>query len=78
MFTSFIFSISFSHSKWSKSGRQDAIEPAEDRQGEHDGLVLRRTVGPTQQVGDLPGEVREIGVVGHACFVRSPDVLEGA
>ncbi|MFO0875267.1 MAG: hypothetical protein U0575_15030 [Phycisphaerales bacterium] len=50
--------------------REHAVESAEHRHGKHDALVLRRTVRTTQQVGDLPDEVREVVVVRHG---GSPD-----
>jgi hypothetical protein len=44
---------------------EHAIESAQHGHGQHDALVLRRTVGTAQQVGNLPDQVREIVVVGH-------------
>ena len=46
-------------------GRQHAIEAAQHGHRQHDPLVLRRTIGAAQQVGDLPDQVCEIDAVGH-------------
>ena len=46
--------------------REDAVEAAQHRHGQHDALVLRRPVGAAQQVGDLPDQVREVVVISHA------------
>ena len=45
---------------------EDAVEPPENGHGEHDPLVLGRSVGAAQQVGDLPDEVCQFVVVGHS------------
>ena len=44
---------------------EHAIEPAQHGHGKHDPLVLRRTVGAAQQVGDLPDQIREVVVIRH-------------
>ena len=49
---------------WLRRG-EHAVEPAQHRHGQHDPLVLRRPVRAAQQVGDLPDQGREKGVVGH-------------
>ncbi len=44
---------------------QHAVEAAEHGHWEHDAFVLRRSVGPAQQVGDLPDQIREVAMVRH-------------
>jgi hypothetical protein len=45
--------------------REHTVEPAQHRHRQHNSLVLRRPVGPAQQVGDLPDQVREVIMIGH-------------
>ena len=45
--------------------REHAVEPAQDGHREHHPLVLRRPVRPAQEIGDLPDQVCEIGVIRH-------------
>src|SRR5262249_20030948 len=44
---------------------EHAVEAAQHSHGQHDALILWRTIGATQQVGNLPDEVGEIVMVGH-------------
>ena len=46
-------------------GGQHAIEAAQHGHRQHDALVLWRTVGAAQQIGDLPNQVREVDAIGH-------------
>ena len=46
-------------------GGEHPVEAAQHGHGQHDALVLRRTVRAAQQVSDLPDEVGEIVMVGH-------------
>ena len=44
---------------------EHTVEPAQHRHRQHNPLILRRPVGPAQQVGDLPDQVRELVMIGH-------------
>ena len=49
--------------------REHAIESAQHGHGQHDALVLRRTIGPAQQIRDLPDQIGELFVVWHRSAV---------
>lgn len=42
-----------------------AVKTAQHGHGQHHPLVLRWTVRPTQEVGDLPDKIGELVMVGH-------------
>ena len=45
--------------------REHGVEPAQHCHGEHDALVLGRTVRATQQIRDLPDEIGQFVMIGH-------------
>lgn len=44
---------------------QHAVETAENHQRQHDALILRWPVGPTEQIGNAPDEIGKFVALAH-------------
>jgi hypothetical protein len=49
--------------------REHGIKPAQHRHGQHDALVLRRTIRAAQQIRDLPDEIGQLVMIGHGARI---------
>ena len=45
--------------------RENGVKPAQHRHGQHDALVLGRTIRAAQQIRDLPDEIGQFVMIGH-------------
>ena len=49
--------------------RENGVKPAQHRHGQHDALVLGRTIRAAQQIRDLPDEIGKLVMIGHGAKI---------